>query len=131
MSQPRLVAREEASSSSSSSSSAGVPTSPIRAFQWSDAGATVKVYAEVPSFASLSDDHLHVSSDSRSFELRVASPDGREVHVLRKAGLYADIAGATAKKGKTKVVVTLKKAEGELSWFELTAAKPLGGGDDE
>jgi hypothetical protein len=142
---PRLLS---SSSASSSSSPPAVRTVPITKFAWADDGATVKVYVDVAAdvLASLSPESLHVSSESRSFELRIVVPAGAgsgagagavagaaggEVRVLKKANLHADISGASAKRGKTRVVVTLTKADSSLTWYDLQGnARPFEGDDD-
>jgi hypothetical protein len=146
---PRLLS--SSSSSSSSSSPPAVRTVNITKFAWADDGATVKVYVDVAAdvLASLSPESFHVSSESRSFELRIVVPGagsgsgsgagavagagaaGGEVRVLKKANLHADISGASAKRGKTRVVVTLTKADSSLTWYDLQGnARPFEGDDD-
>jgi hypothetical protein len=140
---PRLLS--SSSSSSSSSSPPAVRTVNITKFAWADDGATVKVYVDVAAdvLASLSPESLHVSSESRSFELRIVVPGagsgagsgagaaGGEVRVLKKANLHADISGASAKRGKTRVVLTLTKADSSLTWYDLQGnARPFEGDDD-
>jgi hypothetical protein len=100
----------------------------VPSFSWSDATEVVKVYFDVPGFGDVPADAVTVASTGRSFEARVAA--GGAVHVLKKAGLHADITGATAKKGKTKIIVTLTKKD-PVSWWELTAGGGAGyAGDD-
>jgi hypothetical protein len=138
---PRLLS--SSASSASSSSPPAVRTVPITKFAWADDGATVKVYVDVAAdvLASLSPESLHVSSESRSFELRIVVPGsgagavagaaGGEVRVLKKANLHADISGASAKRGKTRVVVTLTKTDSSLTWYDLQGnARPFEGDDD-
>ncbi len=119
----------------------GVPTVPITKFAFADDDAVVKIYVDVPAgladdggggggLAALSDDALHTSVPSpRAFELRIAGRGA--VHVLAKGNLSGPIAGAAAKKGKTRIVVTLTKAE-PGPWAALTAAAagPMGTDDE-
>lgn len=93
---------------------------PIEKYLWSDDGAWVKVFVELPGVGELPKENVTVTFGEQRFELRVKLADG-SVRRLAVPELKHAIAASTSKflVKPNKVVVSLLKANKDTFWFEL------------
>lgn len=118
---PRLL-----SSSGGAGGAAAAPAAPvdlIKHYSWYDDGADAVVLLELgaEALAGVPADGVAVAHGADWVEVRVAAGGGGgATRVLRLAGLAAPIAAATAKKGKARVTLRLRKAA-DAPWGALLA----------
>ncbi|CAB1102818.1 unnamed protein product [Ectocarpus sp. CCAP 1310/34] len=88
-------------------------------YAWANEKAKVKIYVPLEGCADIEDDSISLKWEASCLDLEVTLPSGvaRRLHI---PSLHDDITGATFRKKKSKMIVTLVKKD-EVTWYDLTS----------
>ncbi|CAM9382065.1 unnamed protein product [Ectocarpus sp. 12 AP-2014] len=88
-------------------------------YAWANEKAKVKIYVPLEGCEDVEDDSISLKWEARCLDLEVTLPSGvaRRLHI---PSLHDDITGATFRKKKSKMIVTLVKKD-EVTWYDLTS----------
>ena len=93
----------------------------ITKFAWGDGKKSVSVYVD---FEGVKEDAVSIDWEARRVAVTIrGSADGENDHELILEPLHDDIRDVKVKVKPSKIVLVLKKATADVSWYQLTSKK--------